>query len=218
MTVSERSGKRSGSAARRFSRKAFSAGASGSPGSCSPRSRGELDDPLPALGRAHDAAQDGEPLRLEEAGDRSPLAAIMKSSISSLARFGFSAASRLTASPSNSRAHLDRLELERAVVVALRLQPLRDAVLELQVVGQPGNGRDRGRQSGPRPRATRRRAGRRASRGCARRRGRRSTRRTRRRRRPRSRPPPRGGPRPGLSDVRSVLSRSGSIGKFRGGV
>ena len=44
------------------------------------------------------------------------------------------------------RPRLHGFELERAVVVAVRLQLLRQAVLELQVLRQPGNGGDRRRQ------------------------------------------------------------------------
>ena len=144
MTVSERSGKRSGSAARRFSRKALSAGASGSPGSCSPRSPASATIRCQRSRRAHDAAQDREPLRLEEARD-DPVGRdheVLDQVPGAVRLLGLEPAHGVAV---ELRAHLDGLELERAVLVAVRLQPLRHAVLELQVLRQPGNGRDRRR-------------------------------------------------------------------------
>ena len=68
----------------------------------------------------------------------------MKSSISSLARFCVSRRRSVTASPSNTGARLDRLEIQRAVLVAPPPQRLRDAILQAQLVGEPRDRRDLG--------------------------------------------------------------------------
>ncbi len=145
MIVSERSGKRSGSAARRFSRKAFRAGASGSPGSWLAELAGERDDPFPALGRAHHAAQDGESLCFEEARD-DPVGRDHEVLDQVLGAVRLLVRETADGVALELRAHLHGLQLEGSVVVAVRLQPLRHAVLELQVLRQPGNGRERGRR------------------------------------------------------------------------
>jgi hypothetical protein len=176
---------------------------------------GERDDALPAFGRAHDATENGKPVRLEitrdravgcdhEVFDQRPRAVrLLRRQRGDLVAIHLGA-------------ELDRLEVERAVRVALGLEPLCDGVLELEVVRQARHRRGRGRQRpavlepGPQgpigelrvvvdegaidgrapqlssPTANSMTT---ASRSTS-----------------------------GLSDVRSVLRRSGSIGKMRGGV
>ena len=71
-----------------------------------------------------------------------PLAAIMKSSISSVARF-FSPGRRSdNTSPLKTGRSFDRVQAERAVLVPLSLQRLRHAILKAKIVLQPGHGRD----------------------------------------------------------------------------
>ena len=104
-------------------------------GSCSPSSAGERDDALPALGRrAARAGATGSPSRSRNRAV-TPLAAIMKSSISSLARFFSSGRRSASTSPSNtalrlasSRARARRARARRAFM------RLRDAVLEAQLL------------------------------------------------------------------------------------
>ena len=96
-----------------------------------------------------------------------PLAAIMRSSISSLARFGACGRRSRSVSPSNTGCDLDRLEVERAVLVArARAAPARRR--PACAAARPARhcrGRRRQRTARRQPRADAR--CRRASRGCA---------------------------------------------------
>ena len=127
MTLVDKYGKVSGAAFLRRSRNSASAIESAAAGSFSLR-LGQRDDALPALRRAYDAAQRRKAVG---PGNRAvaPLAAIMKSSISDFARFGFSARGSCKASPSNSsRPRWSRARARHARARAL--ERLRDAVLE----------------------------------------------------------------------------------------
>ena len=68
-----------------------------------------------------------------------PLAAIMKSSISCRARFFSWSAQVHDRVVGEDGARLDRLEVERALLVAAAAQRLRDAVLDLQLLGHAGD-------------------------------------------------------------------------------
>ena len=137
MTDSERSAKRSGSADRRFRRKSFSAFASGAGGSFSPMGERDLDDALPALGRAHHAAQDRETALLEEAGDHAVGRdhEVLDDLLGAVALLGHLPAHRTAV---ELGPHLDRLEFQRPALVTAGLEALGDPVLEPEVVGQPG--------------------------------------------------------------------------------
>ena len=101
----------------------------------SPCSAATCDDPLPALGRAHDAPQRGEPLLREKA--RGHAVGRDHEVLDQLAR---------AVLPLDGEVHdrfvveeglrLDRLELERALLVAQGPQRLRDAVLDAQLLGR----------------------------------------------------------------------------------
>ena len=84
MTASDRSGKRAGSAACAPDEERFQRARIGLAGSSTPCSPAERDDAVPALGRAHDAADARGSSCAARNRAVTPLAAIMKSSMISL--------------------------------------------------------------------------------------------------------------------------------------
>ena len=170
---------------------------------------------VPALRRVHHAAERGEAVRVEEArgdavgGDHEVLDQLLGAVRAAPPRRSCSA------SPSNTGARLDGLEVERALLVAQAAQAACGLVLQPQLLVHPGHRGHRAAASARRPRARRPRRCRRAWRGCAPGAGRRPT--------PASEPSAAtvisittaSRSSPSLSEVRSVDSRSGSIGKMR---
>ncbi len=99
------------------SRNSASARELGSGGSASPLSRGERDDPLPSLGRLHHAPDRRHAARPSRKRAIAPFAAIMKSSMSARARLFFVSSIPVTSPSLHHGARFDRLEVERAVLV-----------------------------------------------------------------------------------------------------
>ena len=108
---------------------------SGSGGSRSPFSSATLTMRCQRSGERTTRRSDGKPLPARKRAV-TPLAAIMKSSISSRARFLGSTVEIDDLVAVEDRARLDRLELQRAVLVAQLAQLLRDAVLQAQLSRQ----------------------------------------------------------------------------------
>ena len=145
MTDSDRSGKRSGSAARRSHQERVQGPRVGLGRQAVAVGHGDVDDALPALRRAHDAAHDREALALEEARDGAVGGdhEVLDQLLGAVALLGREPAHRVAV---ERGLHLDRLELQRTVLVAVGLEALGGLVLEPEVVGQPGDGRSRRRQ------------------------------------------------------------------------
>ena len=201
-----------GSARRRLIRKASSARRVGLRRQAVPRPRRDLDDLVPPLGRTHDAAQRGDPLAREKprrhavGRDHEVLdelaGAVLR--LHRQVRHGVAV---------EDRAGLDRLEIEGSLLVPAAAKRLRDGVLGAELLDDAGRSSPPSPAS-PRPRGPRRRCRRRAWPGCGRPPDRART----------GRAQPSGSKSisattasrssPSFSEVRSVESFSGSIGKI----
>ena len=109
--------------------------------------RGEVDDALPALRGADDAAHHREAPRAEEAGDGAVGGdhEVLDQLLGAVLALGRQAAHRVAG---EQRLDLDGLQLEGAALVTAGAQQLGDAVLQEQVVGEPCDGGGAGRRPG----------------------------------------------------------------------
>ena len=101
----------------------------------------DVHDPRPALRRPHHAAHDREAPPLQESCDR-PVRRdheVLDDLACPVAPLGGEPAHRVAV---ELGLHLDRLELERSLLMAIGLEPLGHAILKSQVVGQAGDGAD----------------------------------------------------------------------------
>jgi len=98
----------------------------------------EVDDPVPALGRAHDPSDGGEVLRGEIPGGHAVGGdhEILDDLRGAVLVFGFESADVVAL---KDRPRLDGLQAQRAVDVAQRLEALGDPILHAQVLRQAGH-------------------------------------------------------------------------------
>ena len=127
--------------ARRRTRNVCSADASGSAGSRSPSFRREIDDALPALGGVEDAAERREALRVEPGrgdavgGDHEVFDHRLRAIVVVGPQVGEHVAFE-------DRPRLQRLQIERAALMAPRVHRLRRAILQADLILQPRHRRD----------------------------------------------------------------------------
>ena len=144
MTVREKSGNVSGSACLRRASSAASAVESAAAGSDIARLRGQRANPIPALGRLHDAPKRRKAAPVEETrGDAVGRDhQVLDQRLGAVSGLRLQVAQRV---PLEHVLHFDRLEVERADSMPGDAERLRDPVLHPQLLVHAGHGR-RGRR------------------------------------------------------------------------